>query len=296
MRGTIPAVLEQIPDGYELPSNERGSLERLTYTTYESFGYERRDRAMTKSAWVYLPHGYSGVRRYDVLYLSHGGWSDETTIMGTDTSPHDFKNIVDHGIEDGLIQPLIIVLPTYNNTSPQDSSDYGLAVRLTKNFHNELVNDIVPAAESAYSSFAEDVTATGLEASRHHRGFGGFSMGSVNTWRTFEHCLAYFRYFIPMSGAITTDAEFVSSIVKHSDYTNRDFFIYAMTGTEDFTHPAFKSQIEAMAALEDGTFVLGDSEDQANLAYRERSGGRHDVAAANEYTYNALRFFWDGTE
>ena len=38
-----------------------------------------------------------------------------------------------------MIKPLIIVLPTYNNTSKSDSGDYGLALQLTDQFHNELV-------------------------------------------------------------------------------------------------------------------------------------------------------------
>ena len=44
-------------------------------------------------------------------------------------------------------------------------------------------------------------------------------MGSVNTWRTFEHALAYFRYFVPMSGALTSDGAFMKSIVENSGYT-----------------------------------------------------------------------------
>jgi len=121
-------------------------------------------------------------------------------------------------------------------------------------------------------------------------------MGSVNTWRTFEHALADFRYFLPMSGAITSDGAFMSSIVENSGYTGRDFFIYAMTGTEDFAYQEFKAQIDAMAAQGDGTFVLGNSEAQGNLAFRVRTGGRHDLAAANEYTYNGLRFFWNRSQ
>ena len=68
--------------------------------------------------------------------------------MGTPERPHEFKHIVDHAIEDGLIQPLIIVLPTYNNTSESDSGSYSLALRLVDNFHNELVNDLINAARA----------------------------------------------------------------------------------------------------------------------------------------------------
>ena len=51
--------------------------------------------------------------------------------MGTDKDPHSFKNVMDHAIKDGKIKPLIIVLPTYNNTSEEDSGDYSLAIQLT---------------------------------------------------------------------------------------------------------------------------------------------------------------------
>lgn len=96
---------------------------------------------------MYLPYGYSEEEKYNVFYLSHGGWSNETTLMGTDTDPHPLKYVMDHAIEDGKIQPLIIVLPTYNNTSEEDSGDYSLAIELTDRFHNELVNDLIPAVE-----------------------------------------------------------------------------------------------------------------------------------------------------
>lgn len=187
----VPAELEHVPDGYENPSDQPGTLEKLTYSTYESFSYEQRTTRLTKVAWVYLPHGYTEDTAYNALYLSHGGWSNETTLMGTPDSPHTFKNIVDNAIADGVFKPLIIVLPTYNNTSPSDSGDYGLALRLTDNFHRELVNDLLPAVESTWFTHAADTTPAGLAASRDHRGFGGFSMGSVNTWRTFEHSLDY---------------------------------------------------------------------------------------------------------
>ena len=68
-----------------------------------------------------------------------------------------------------------------------------------------------------------------------------------------------------------------------------------MTGTEDFAHQSFKAQIDAMTTEGNGTFVLGDSEAQGNVAYRQRAGARHDAAASDEYTYNGLRFLWNGS-
>ena len=198
---------------------------------------------------------------------------------------------MDHAIEDGLIQPLIIVLPTYNNTSESDSGSYSLALRLVDNFHNELVNDLIPAAESKYSTFAETTDLEGIAASRDHRAFGGFSMGSMNTWHTFEYCLDYFRYFAPSSGGPVGDGEYMANIVRSSGHSANDFFIFTASGTDDFAYSGFKNGVMAMGKTE--IFTLADSEQEGNLSFREREGYSHNGTAANEYMYNALRFFWN---
>lgn len=292
--GLIPDELEAIPQGYRLPAERQGTLERLGYDTYESFSYESKSQPLRKTAWVYVPYGYDPAKRYDVVYLSHGGWSNETTIMGADANPTSFKNVVDNAISDGRIEPVIPVMPTYNNMSPEDSGDYSLALRLTDNFHNELVGDLIPAVESKYSTYADDVTPDGLKRSRDHRTFGGFSMGGVNTWHTFQYCLPYFRNFIPMSGGAGFSGIQMVRIVREQGFGPGDFSIFAMTGTEDFAHDGFKRQVDELASAPDGTFALGSGEKGSNLAYRERQGYRHDGYASDEHTYNGLRFFAGG--
>lgn len=42
-----------------------------------------------------------------------GGWSNETTWLGTPDSPADFKNVIDHAIANREMEPMIIVCPTY---------------------------------------------------------------------------------------------------------------------------------------------------------------------------------------
>ena len=294
--GEIPDELEYVPDGYDQPADQAGTLERLDYQTYESFSYAQGDKSqpLDKTAWVYVPYGYSDQRRYDILYLSHGGWSDETTLMGTPGDEHAFKHIVDHAIADGLIEPLLVVLPTYNNTSDDDSGDYSLALQLTDNFHNELVGDLMPAVESRWSTYAEDTTPEGLAASRDHRGFAGFSMGSVNTWHTFQYCLDYFRWFMPMSGELTSDGAAMAQMVEDQGHTADDFFIYSMSGTDDFAYSGIRDQIEAMESDAGDVFHAANSLYDGNIAFREREGYSHDGTAANEYTYNGMRLFFNG--
>ncbi len=182
----FPTQLQKIPSRYLQKNNDKpGKLVSFNYDTYESFSYQQKSQKLTKRAIVYLPYNYSSDNKYNVFYLMHGGWSDETTYLGTPDDPHPLKNILDNAIAEGKITPMIVVCPTYNNLSVQDSSDYGLALQLTDNYHNELADDLLPAIENEFSTYAENVTEQGLIDSRDHRAFCGFSMGSVTTWHVF---------------------------------------------------------------------------------------------------------------
>lgn len=290
---SIPAELEKIPVAYKNVAAQPGTVERLDYTTWESMTYTKKTNQLTKTAYVYLPYGYSDDKKYNVFYLMHGGWSNETTYLGTHDKPNVFKNILDNAIQDGKIQPMIIVCPTYNNESASDSGDYSLALVLTNNYHNELVNDLIPALEGKYSTYAEKTTKEGLRLSRDHRAFCGFSMGSVATWRTFEYCLDYFRYFMPSSGNLTSDGEYMASVVRESGQKWNEFFIYAASGTDDFAYSAFRQQIEAMSNVKDGTFRYANNEAEGNLYFQEREGGTHSGEFAMEYFYNGLCWIWN---
>ena len=263
-----------------------GYSEEVYYNTYDSLNYGTGEKTLQKKALIYLPYGYDKTKQYNIFYLIHGGWSNETTLMGTDRNPTYFKNVIDHAIEDGKMQPMILVFPTYNNTSENDSSDYSLALQLTDQFHNELVNDLISAVESQYSTYATETTPEGLKASRDHRGFGGFSMGSVNTWCTL-------RYFMPMSGSYTSDGDYMADLVSNQGYGPEDFFIFAASGTDDFAYNSFKNQINAMTDGSNDIFRLATSKADGNVVFLQREGYSHDATASNEYTYNGLCFFWN---
>ena len=97
-----------------------------------------------------------------------------------------------------------------------------------------------------------------------------------------------------MSGGAGFNGSQMARIVHEQGFGPGDFFIFAMTGTDDFARDGFRRQIEELASAPDGAFVLGDGEEGSNLAFREREGYRHDGYASDEYTYNALRFFEGG--
>lgn len=277
--------IQEIPNEYYTAAQNKGTLKELYYDTYESFTYEQKSQRLTKRAIVYLPYNYDENEEYNIFYLMHGGWSNETTTLGTPDRPSSFKNVIDNAIEDGKIKPLIIVCPTYNNTNEngQDSDDFSLAMQLNRQFHNELLNDLIPAVEGKYSTYAENTAPDGIAASRDHRGFGGFSMGSVATWRTFEHCLDYFRYFLPMSCGTSLDDENIFAAAQ--GHNQEDYFVWVMTGTDDFAYSYDNSRVNKMRSSEYFT-------ENENFIYRVKDGYSHGGQAANEYTYNGLMWFW----
>lgn len=287
----FPASLVPIPDSYFSEAQQQGTLQDLYYDTYESFSYNEKSQKLRKHAVVYLPYGYDESKKYPVFYLMHGGWSNEYTYLGSPDKPQGMKHILDHGIANGEIQPMIVVCPTYNNTSPEDSGDYNLALRLTDNYHNELINDLIPAVEGKYSTCAENTTPEAIAASRDYRAFCGFSMGSMATWRIFEHSLDYFRYFMPSSGGPASSIETYESIVRNSGHDWDDFFIFAASGTNDFAYSGFKNGIDAMRESGSGIFRFADNEAEGNLYYLE-SDGDHSGYYAMLYFYNGLRWIW----
>jgi hypothetical protein len=252
--------------------------------------YGQKTQELQKRAIVYLPYGYREDQQYNIFYLMHGGWSNETTTLGTPDNPSVFKNVIDNAIAAGEFEPLIIVCPTYNTTSPQDSGNFSLALELNRNYHNELLNDLIPAAESRYSSYAESTSPEDLMKSRDHRGFGGFSMGSVATWRTFQYGLDYFRYFLPMSCGTSLDEENIFAAAEHHDPS--DYFVWVITGTEDFSYRYDENRVELMRNSR--YFTEADNEGNGNFAYNVKEGYAHDGRASMEYTYNGLRRFWSG--
>ncbi len=278
----FPNNLLEIPNNYFDECDQKGTLVDLYYDTYESFTYEKHTQPLKKHAIVYLPYGYSEDETYPTFYLMHGGWSNEYTYLGSPERPHHFKHVLDHGMKNGEITKMIVVCPTYNNLSNEDSGDYSLAIQLTNQYHNELINDLIPAIENNYN----------VEKSRDYRAFCGFSMGSVATWRTFEHCLDDFRYFMPSSGSFTNNLNTLRSIVEKANKAWNDFFIFAASGQKDFAYSAFKQQIDMMASDKEEVFRFADNEQEGNLYYLENPNGSHTGEYAMQYFYNGLCWLW----
>ena len=274
----------------------RGRLERLDYT---GAGGAR------KHALVYLPYGYDSdpARRYDVLYLMHGGggnpehWPELCPV----------ENMLDRAFASGEAEPMLVVFPTYYPAPPQrepGTVDPDYERRSVLEFQTgELTQLLLPAVEGTYRTFAAGTDPAALKNARNHRGFSGFSMGGVNTWYAFQLHLDYFSVFVPLSGDSwalgptaggerpAETAALLRDSVRDAGFGPGDFAIYAATGTEDIAYPNLTPQIEAMKALDD-MFRFNEAPGKGNLHYLLGEGLAHNYEAVNRYLYNYLPYLF----
>ena len=288
-------VLGTVPDGYYSKATQQGTLEAFTYDTKDYIG---DGEAMQSQATIYLPYGYDQNdtdTKYNILYLQHGAYGNERTWMYE--YGNNFKNMIDNMIEDKLIPPLIIVMPYlpsgndwYHDTTPIFYS-------------GEMKNDLMPAVESYYHTFATDATEAGFKESRSHRAFGGFSAGGTTTWHVFLEGMDRFEYFMPMSGGLTlggdgstdvADATTIADTAEASGYDKREYYVFAATGTKDVAYQGLTAQMEYMKTLTNAFDYTDKGFADGNLMYYTVKGNRHDYQYTYEYIFNGLQclFSW----
>lgn len=282
-------AINDIPAEYRSPAQQAGEVVRFDYNTATEAKY----------AYVYLPYGYNPEQRYDILYMMHGGGGSQESLFGGAGQNNDIKNTIDHLIENGEMKPILIVTPTFY-TRQNSSTSVGGSWDAVREFPAELVNYLIPAVESAYSTYAETVDDAGFTASRDHRAFGGFSMGSVTTWYVFGQAMRYFGLYIPVSGdswAVSMQggasqpdatAKALADSVAAQGFDANAFHIYAITGSADIAEPCMTPQIGAMEAYPD-LFIGGN-----NTYYFVKQGGYHTMTYVKEYLYNLLPLIYGG--
>lgn len=231
-------------------------------------------KSYDKSALVYLPQNYNPKRRYNIIYLLHGSTEAPRDFF----RDSQFKQVLDRQIADGRLAASIVVFPTYYPSRRFISSDYYRDNRLNRAFaKHELVNDLVPAVEGKYRTYAKGTSPAALRASRQHRIFGGFSMGAITTWYVFQYQLPYFSDFLPIAGdswTVESDggasapgrtAKVLGQVAQSNP--SLTFHIFAAVGTNDGTKSSMSPQIRAMHRL--------PQFNDTNLQYYQVPGGLH---------------------
>lgn len=267
---------------YDQESAQPGTVVRLDYTT-DVYG-----DTLNQWANVYLPFGYDESEQYNIIYFFHGTNETQDSFIGDPRA----KNALDGFIEAGVTDPFIMVFPCYYY-------DYeNRAIDMT-NFVREVRDDLMPAVESAYSTFAETADGAGFAASRKHRAFAGYSRGCYATWHMFFNNLDYAYWFMPFSANISGADEMSlempvdeqiamlkEAIDRQSAYKD-SFYIYAACGGgRDMMYEVNNALITAM--LEEADYFSYGQDKAENNLYYCLSKEIHQTLMSRFYLYNAF--------
>ncbi len=268
---------------------EQGTIETLNYQT------SVYDEVYDKYVLVYLPYGYDPAdtsKKYNVVYFQHGNNSTIDIIM----TGKCLKEI-DNKFYYTDIEPVIIVDTTFydamNSAGP--AADYFEEGSGEFIFDREIINDILPAVESHYNTYAASGSKEDLIASRDHRAFTGYSRGGMCTWNVLNTCFEYFKWYSPMSGndrgpgGSWTDEDSFNrirnTIESHSDL---DYFIFAASGgSEDAV--ALRQQ---MAYYMSQNYFSYGKDPSANNLYYSLADYNHGDPWTPHYYYNSLQVFF----
>lgn len=255
-------------------------------TSYQGKTYD-------KVAKVCLPKGYTNSQKYNVVYLIHGS-SEVSNGASALMEEGRFPELVDRLNQREELTDTILVFPTYYPSSDFISPSFYDDDPLTENFaQNELVNDLIPAVEERYSTYAENTSEEALRNSRDHRAVGGFSMGGITTWYTFQYHLPYMRYFLPIAGQ-----SWIVKPVGGTGTAGRNAQILARSVEE---HPNLRFEVMAGCGAGDGTTYLMKAQIQSlrklaqfneqNMQYYTVAGGHDAPTVARVFEHYAGHLF-----
>ncbi len=141
--------------------------EDVTYENVEKITYYSNTTKCDRNANVILPPGYDENEKYPVLYLQHGIFEDENTLLGNPDI--HLTALLGNMMADGMATKTIVVCTNMFATGDPDLKPGFTPAQVAPydNFINDLVNDLMPYMEANYP------VLTG----RDNTGIMGFSMG-----------------------------------------------------------------------------------------------------------------------
>lgn len=199
-----------IPSTFTAEAKQQGKVQRITYHT-KDYVYGTGNEE-DKQCAVYLPYGYDASHQYNIIYLLHGTDPQSVDHLTTWFDLIGIKNVLDNMIEKGECEPLIVCCPTfysyglYGDDNIKSIFEYSeVKARSNQNFLFEMRNDLIPAVESTYSTFAIGTSVEELSRTRHHRAMAGLSNGCRLTMQVgIVGCLDLFSYYGCYSSSIAT--------------------------------------------------------------------------------------------
>ena len=158
--------------------------------------YESRAMGVTRWLWVYTPPGYDrSTASYPVLYLLHGNGETQSGWVMNGRA----NIILDNGIADGKVEPMIVVMPQGHALQGQGVGPLvrvpGETGMFSPRFPKDLLEDVIPLVERSYR----------VRPGAANRAIAGLSMGGGQALSIGLANPDIFGYVLGYSAAVVDD-------------------------------------------------------------------------------------------
>jgi len=150
----------QIKEDSSMTSRKAG----VDYGTVEKKTYYSKDAGMNKTMNVLLPPGYSTSEKYPVLYVLHGIFGDENSMLDDGMK---IQTMLGNLIAAGEAEKMIVVFPQMFTSSTATPAFTAESSRAYDAIREDIENSIMPYLEENYS----------VKTGRENTAITGFSMG-----------------------------------------------------------------------------------------------------------------------
>jgi len=238
----------------------------LTYARTDKVGIDSKVLDMMLEVEIHLPPGYDSNEPIPALYLLHDYAVDESSIGRV-----GFFNMADILVEQGLIEPMLIVAPQINNSYLLNSSektmiygDDGITGLYSGMFEDYFINEVIEYIESTYN----------VSTSPDNRYLGGISTGGFSALRmAFSHPDMFSK----------VGAHMPAMVVPEMTMTGEQFMDWYYP---DEAAAKERNPIElASAGVPDGLSIFLDCGDE-DVYSKPFADGLADVLAGNNITFD----------
>ena len=251
----------------------------VDYGTLKKYTYYSRTAERNTNVNVLLPAGYSEDEEYPVLYMLHGYWGTEDSLLDAGDPSLRIKQIIGNLTAQGKAEKMIVVFP-YIYCSKDKLACDGMNLENSlnyDNFINDLTTDLMPYIEENFA------VATGKE----NTAITGFSMGgreSLFIGLTRTDLFGYIGAVCPAPGL--TPGE---DLGAHPGQLKEDELVVDSEKGDPYL-------IMVSAAVNDG--VVGNAPQNyhailtrngVNHVWHTVSDGGHDGVSIRPHVYNFVR-------
>lgn len=165
MKEISDEYMRNITIAMDCPTSNSSARPNVNYGSMVHKTYYSTTTRSNRGVNILLPANYSTSKQYPVLYVLHGIFGDENSMID---SSNAIKEIVGNRVTDGSASEMIVVFP--NMYASADGTPAGMSVEGMlgyDNFINDLTNDLMPYIQQNYS----------ILTAREYQAICGFSMG-----------------------------------------------------------------------------------------------------------------------